>query len=186
VELNSIKLGFGRHIWDIRATTLLSLSNVRQLSATSIIYPIVIYFVKLSILLLYLRIFGINRTLRLSCHLAIVFFTLFYIAYFGVQTGILVDCISEASLKTNLCKNVYSLTVFQSAFNVASDIFVFALPIPRIMELHVNRRQKIGLLIIFLAGLVACGTSIARLIVTAITLNRVDKFWYGALNSSLT
>jgi hypothetical protein len=85
-----------------------------------------------------------------------------------------------------VCKNLYALTIFQSAFNVASDIFVFLIPIPRIAKLQVRVGQKIGLLVIFLAGFVACGVSVARLITTAITLNRADKFWYAALNGSLT
>ncbi|KIM95779.1 hypothetical protein OIDMADRAFT_59557 [Oidiodendron maius Zn] len=185
-ELYGIHLGYGRHIWDIRATTLLEVSNVRLLSATSIVYPVVIYFVKLSILLLYLRIFGVYRFVRFSCYFAIVLFTLFYVAYLGVQAALLKDCINLASLEVGVCKDLYALTIFQSAFNVVSDIFVFLIPIPCILKLQVRTGRKIGLLIIFLAGFVACGVSIARLVTTAITLNSADKFWYASLNGSLT
>jgi len=96
-------------------------------------------------------------------------------AYLGVQAAFLVDCISHASLKIGICRNLYSITIFQSAFNVASDIFVLTLPIPRILRLHIQKRQKMSLLVIFLAGLVACGVSIARLVFTAKTLNRPGK-----------
>jgi hypothetical protein len=186
VEYFGLHLGFGRHIWDIRATILIQESNVRILSLTSLFYPFVIYFVKLSILLLYLRIFGVYRFVRYSCYFSIAFFTLFYIAYLGVQAEILRVCVNEASLTIGVCKNLYALTVFQAAFNVASDIFVFLLPIPRILKLQVRPGQKIGLLVIFLAGFVACGVSVARLVSTATTLNRADKFWYAAVNGSLT
>lgn len=186
MEVNALHLGLGKHIWDIRASVLLDISNVRLLSATAFIYPFVIYFVKASILLLYLRIFGVDTVVRFSCHFALVFFTLFYIAYVGVQGGFLAKCVSSTALEDGLCKNLYALTVFQSAFNVASDVFVFALPIHRIMQLQVTKRQKLGLLAIFLAGLVACGVSIARLVITVATLNRADKFWYSAINATLT
>lgn len=186
MELNCLKLGFGRHIWDIRAIILLDHSNVRLMSATALIYPFVIYFVKISILLLYLRIFGVHRPLELAAKFAIVFFTLFYVSYVGVQAGFLANCVTVAALKSGLCKSLYPLTIFQAAFNLVSDVFVFALPIPQIMGLHVSKRQKIGLLFIFLAGLVACSVSLARLIATVITLNRTDKFWYSALLGSFT
>lgn len=181
-----LHLGLGKHIWDIRASTLIEVSNVRLLSSTSLVYPVVIYFVKLSILLLYLRIFGVNQFVRFSCYFCIAFFTLFYIAYVGVQAAFLKDCVNQAALEKGVCSNLYALTIFQSAFNVASDIFVFLIPIPRIAKLQVRIGQKFGLLVIFLAGFVACGVSVARLITTAITLNRADKFWYASLNGSLT
>lgn len=184
--LDNLKLGYGRHLWDIRAVSLIDVSVTRRLSSTSIIYPFVIYFVKLSILLLYIRIFGVYEKVRLACYFGIVFFTLFYIAYAGVQVAFLVECVSSASLQKELCKNVYNLTIFQSAFNVVSDFYVFIIPIPRIIDLQVNKRQKIGLLVIFLAGLVACLVSIARLAITAVTLNRPDKLWNASLSSELT
>src|SRR6202012_1894497 len=104
------------------------------LASTSLVYPFVIYFVKLSILLLYLRIFGVYRFVRFSCYFSIALFTLFYIAYVGVQAALLKDCVNQASLSMGVCKHIYALTIFQSAFNVASDIFVFLLPIPRIAK----------------------------------------------------
>lgn len=183
----ALPLGFGRHMWDIRALTLLDVANVRRLESTSIIYPIVIYFVKVSLLLLYLRIFGVFRNVRLLVYGGIGFLTLFYISYLGVQIGFLMECVNLSSLQNNpLCENIYSLTIFQSVFNVCSDIYIFIIPILRITNLQVSKRQKLGVLCIFLAGLVACLVSIARLIFTASTLNRPDKYWYAAMTNELT
>lgn len=186
IMLTNLKLGYGRHLWDISALTLINVSNVRRLDGTSVIYPFVIYFVKLSILLLYLRLFGIYNKMRLAIYGGIVLFTLFYIAYLGVQSSYMRYCVSEADLTKPPCSSVYGVTTFQGAFNVASDFYVFFLPLPRLLKLHVGRRERIGLLFIFLAGFVACAVSIARLIVTGITLNREDKYWYASLSSEFT
>ncbi|KAH8654975.1 hypothetical protein BGZ60DRAFT_532605 [Tricladium varicosporioides] len=186
VMLNNLQLGYGRHLWDVRATTLMNISNVRRLNSTSIIYPIVIFLVKISILLLYFRIFGVNRKVRIAVYVGIVVLALFYLAYVGVQAAFMVDCVTQASMAKSLCKNVYPVTVFQSVFNVCSDFYVFIIPIPRIIDLQVTKRQKIGLLFIFLAGLIACLVSIARLVITAITLEKPDKLWNASLSSELT
>jgi hypothetical protein len=185
VLLDNIQLGYGRHLWDVRVITLLDINNVRRLNATSIIYPIVIYLVKMSILLLYLRVFGVNRNVRIASYIGMVFFTLFYIAYLGLQIGLMLECTSIAPT-SSLCPNLYPLNIFQGALNVCSDLYVFFIPIPRILDLQTTKRQKVGLLFIFLAGLVACLVSIARLIITAITLNLPDKLWNAALSSELT
>jgi hypothetical protein len=140
----------------------------------------------MSILLLYHRIFGVHRALRVAVWAGAIFFTLFYIAYLGVQIAYMVECTSAASLEKAPCTSIYGVTIFQGALNVASDIYVLCLPLPYLVKLHVSRRQKIGLLVIFLAGTVACAVSIVRLIITAITLNREDKYWYGSLSSEFT
>lgn len=184
--LSNLQLGYGRHLWDISALTLISVSNVRRLTGTSIIYPVVIFFVKISILLLYHRLFGVHRAVRVAVWAGGVFFTLVYIAYLGVQIVYMVECTNSTSMETAPCNSIYGVTVFQGALNVASDIYVLCLPLPYLIKLHVSKQQKIGLLVIFLAGTVACAVSIVRLIITAITLNREDKYWYGSLSSEFT
>lgn len=184
--LSNLQLGYGRHLWDISALTLLSLSNVRRLTGTSIIYPVVIYFVKLSILLLYHRIFGVHRTVRVGVWIGAVFFTLFYVAYLAVQIVYLVECTNSEAIERAPCNSIYGVTIFQGALNVASDFYVLLLPLPYLIKLHVSQRQKVGLLVIFMAGFVACAVSIARLVITAVTLNREDKYWYGSLSSEFT
>lgn len=184
--LSNLHLGYGRHLWDISALTLISVSNVRRLTGTSIIYPVVIFFVKMSILLLYHRLFGVHRAVRVAVWAGAVFFILFYIAYLGVQIAYLVECTNSTSLLKAPCNSIYGVTIFQGALNVASDIYVLCLPLPYLIKLHVSQRQRIGLLVIFLAGTVACAVSIVRLIITAITLNREDKYWYGSLSSEFT
>jgi hypothetical protein len=185
--LNSIHLGFGRHLWDIRAIILIKPMNVRLLECTSLIYPFAIWFIKYSILLLYLRLFGVYKSVRIACYAGIAFLTAFYLSYLGVQIGFLLECITPNALITNkLCKNLYALTVFQSAVNVATDFYVFLIPIPRILDLNVARSKKFGLLIVFLAGFLACLVSIARLIFTTITLKRPDTLYNAALTSLFT
>lgn len=41
----------------------------------------------------------------------------------------------------------------QSAINVAADFYVLCLPIAEVCKLHLKFRQKIGVIAIFMAGL---------------------------------
>ncbi|KAM3075771.1 hypothetical protein ACMFMG_007897 [Clarireedia jacksonii] len=187
VMLSSLQYGFGRHLWDIRAFTLLDVSVVRTIAAPSVVYPFVIYLVKVSILLLYLRTFGVNRLVRQLVYIGLLFLTLFYISYIGVSIAVLIYCVSPVSNVTyDVCKNEYAVLVFQGVFNVCSDFYVFLIPTQCIIRLHVSKGQKIGLLVIFLAGLVTCLVSIARLINLAITFDGPDALWNAALSAEFS
>ncbi|CAG8961397.1 hypothetical protein HYFRA_00013345 [Hymenoscyphus fraxineus] len=186
--LDMLNLGYGRHLWDLRAVTFLKPSNVIRVSSLTLIYPVCIYFIKLSILLLYLRIFGVDRKIRNASYFCIGFLTLFYISYEGVQIATNVRCTRPLRPNSSLgvCRSIYAVNVYQSVFNVASDFYIYLIPIPAIRKLHVSRRQKFGLLAMFLVGFVPCAVSVARLIIITITLNHADKLWYASLSSTLT
>lgn len=87
------RVGFGRHLWDIRVATLLKAHNSevwslwrcvgipkedqltidQLLSSNGIVYACTIFSAKLSIMLLYLRIFNIDRLLRQLTYFGIAF-----------------------------------------------------------------------------------------------------------------
>lgn len=109
--------------------------------------------VKLSILLLYMRIFKVDRLFRQLIYFGIVFQALFYTAMFGVAIGTVAICSSAAAQSNQLCKNASVLVIVQGAVNVATDFYVLALPIARVVKLQIPFRRKIGLCAIFLTGL---------------------------------
>lgn len=50
------------------------------------------------------------------------------------------------------CVNRPALYIATAAVNIASDVILFCLPIPIVFKLQIPRRQKFGLLLIFLLG----------------------------------
>ena len=121
--------------------------------ALSVCYPIVIFFVKLTISLLYLRLFGLQKAFRYSVYGGIIFCFLFYTAYMGTQIGAVVRCDNTESTRYWLCRNNQILTLVSGVVNVATDLYLLILPIQPLMLLKLRGRRKLGLLLVFMAGL---------------------------------
>jgi hypothetical protein len=185
-----INIGFGRHFWDIRAISLTE-AKIRQLSAVDIVYGVVIFFVKMSLLFLYYRLFSVYASSRKLIYGGIFMCTLITLPYIGIAISRVVVC---SSFKINLEHLTYCYTkpvntavlVFGVA-NVINDFYILAIPMLRVKSLHVESRAKIGLVAIFLVGLAACLMSIARVIYVAVNFsNNSDPFYRGAQTSIFT
>lgn len=106
-------------------------------------------------MLLYLRIFDIDRGLRLPIYLGIVFQALFYSAMIGVAIGSIAECNGPSEFNNQYCKNYAKpVVVLHAAVNVATDIYILLLPIPRVLKLQLGRRHRLGLLLVFATGVV--------------------------------
>lgn len=104
-------------------------------------------------MLLYLRIFNVNRALRLLIYFGILFQALFYSAMIGVAIGSIVECSSSAEATNQFCVN-YSrpVVVLNAVVNVITDIYVLLLPIPRVLKLQLSNKHRVGLLLVFTTG----------------------------------
>ncbi|KAK0516461.1 hypothetical protein JMJ35_001064 [Cladonia borealis] len=180
-----IHLGYGTHMWDIRAITLLP-SHLRDMTALAVCYPIVIFFVKLTISLLYLRLFGMQKAFRYSVYGGIMFCFLFYTAYMGTQIGTVILCVNTGSTRISLCRNTAILTLISGVVNVVTDLYLLCLPIRSLMLLKMRGRRKFGLLLIFMSGLIACLVSIARLVLVSVRFHDPDTLYNAALTTELT
>ncbi|KAI9814561.1 MAG: hypothetical protein M1827_003116 [Pycnora praestabilis] len=183
--LYDIHVGYGTHLWDIRIIALTA-ADLQKIDALAILYPIIIFFVKLSIALLVIRLFGIHKRTRYLAYFGIVFCFLFYTAYMGTQIGTAVLCNSASSGSIALCANGDILTIISGVINVVTDFYLLALPIPAVMGLKLRRGQRAGLLVVFLAGFVACCVSFARLVFASVRLHSPDVVYNAALVTELT
>lgn len=82
---NGIRLGYGRHVWDIRASIGIQVNDIRQMTAEIVTYPLVVIFIKLSILLLYRRVFWVNKLQRWGVIVGYVLLVIFYGPYLATQ-----------------------------------------------------------------------------------------------------
>ena len=118
-------------------------------------YSLTILFAKMSLFLLYLRIFIVNRAMKWAIYAGMVAVIGFYVAtgaYFGYaclprqdETWLL------ASLSTR-CHDVTVLELPMGIFGLISDLYLYFLPIPIIIRLNFGRRKKLGTLAIFGTG----------------------------------
>ncbi|WAO92079.1 Hypothetical protein NCS54_00957300 [Fusarium falciforme] len=159
----AIPSGFGKHLWDVRATDLQGYLNVKLLTRipTSVdhalttgacpeqlllvlgltyVWPPTL--AKLAILVLYYRLIPNSR---------------FRIALYAVAAGLVVYTLVFTILLagpchpqkpgTNTC--VVNLTISQAVLNIVSDVIVIVLPIPLIHRLNMRLKQRVtvGLLL---------------------------------------
>lgn len=101
-----------------------------------------IFFTKLTFLLLYLRLFSVKKDMK-YCILAgmvvlFVAYTTLMFAYIFLKGQAVNDAVG--------------------ALNLASDIYIICLPITAVSRLQLATRKRVGIMLIFLTGLL-CATS---------------------------
>lgn len=101
--------------------------------------------VKLSLLLLYLRIFAPDKVTR-------------YLIYLGMTF-----CIGAYSTLMFLAifSNIVTVIAANKALgvvNLSSDVYIFFVPMAAIMKLPLSTKKKIGVMLIFMAGIMYVAT----------------------------
>ncbi|KAJ5633330.1 NAD(P)-binding protein [Penicillium lividum] len=181
----TLPLGIGRHMWDVRAINLINPASNRILDAGGITFPWTVCFAKISILFLYKRLFPLRREI-IAVWVGIVAIAVLYIFCICIAIVSMVKCAELSQLETSYCKfDSGTMITIQSVINVVTDFYVLLLPIPRLVKLQVSRRRRIGLLLTFMSGLGACAASLARLINFQIN-DSSDVFWTTGRNAQFT
>ncbi|ERF70422.1 hypothetical protein EPUS_04700 [Endocarpon pusillum Z07020] len=135
---------------------------------TTILYGVVVFLIKLSILLQYLRIFVPNRKANMPLFVAIqtVIWSnfIFYFTDFIFQVTACTprEKFWNLLITTGHCRNTYAMYMASGIFNVLSDFAILILPIVPIWKLQLPFKRKILMIAIFSTGLWACVTSIMR------------------------
>lgn len=102
--------------------------------------------VKISILLLYFRIFSVSPRFRIMTWITGGIVVGYSVAGF---IGTLAIC----KPREGICENMNMMAVVSSALNILTDLMIFCLPMPHVYRLQATTRQKIGLALIFATGL---------------------------------
>ncbi|KAI9681320.1 MAG: hypothetical protein M1817_002603 [Caeruleum heppii] len=171
------RIGGGHHIWDIPFTEF----SPRYLLLFTIeqpIYTIAILFAKLSVLCFYLRI-SPQQSFRIAV------FTMMAIvigAYVPTSFISILSCNPAAqtwdlTVTGGKCINKPVFYIATASINVATDVLMLLLPWPMVWNLQMPRRQKIGLVFIFLTGSFITIVSIIRLTHIFAFLTTTDLTW---------
>ncbi|KAL5345433.1 hypothetical protein ACLOAV_009805 [Pseudogymnoascus australis] len=136
---------------------------VKCLWGTIPCYNMSLILTKLSIIFQYKRIFTtpmINRLCNIMLGILVVY---------GLWTivGSIVMCVPVAAFWDETikghCMNRLQFWFANAGVNIATDIAIFAIPMPLLKALQLPKRQKIGLMFVFGFGAFVCVTSIIRL-----------------------
>lgn len=119
------------------------------------VYLTAIFFVKASILFLYIRIFGGSS--RLVLYSAWVLFWLLAIwTVCGIFLGIFACNPVESYWRLETpgkCMNSVIIGIVSIIVSIVTDILIFILPLRQIWKLHLPVRQKIGVIGVLATGL---------------------------------
>lgn len=155
---------------DIAIWRLVTDLHVQYFWVEQFIYQLIIVLTKISIVLLYLRIFPKEVSTRFAntCHAIIIALSVYGAAFivsffFQCRPINLFWHQWDGEHDGSCAQNQVSFYV-NSAFNITFDLIVFILPVPKLMKLSVqDSRPKVAVGVIFLVGLFVTVCSMVRL-----------------------
>lgn len=107
----------------------------------------------MAILLIYLRLFGVNKTFKYFTWVVMFFVCGYLTSNFWTQ---LFGCSPPSKYwlpdTPGHCMNYTKAGLAYGSMNISSDFFIFILPLPMIWRLQLSRREKIGVSLIFMSG----------------------------------
>jgi hypothetical protein len=146
--------GVGRHLaYNMRQDPTTIASWAKSLYALEWLYLPSVALPKISLLLLYLRIFT-DRPSRITTHVLLWFLVVNWVVYLITVS---LQCTPFAyqwdkSIPNGRCVNQAALYKTVSAPNIATDLVILLLPVKTVLQLKVSRARKLGLLFTFLTG----------------------------------
>lgn len=123
----------------------------------SILYGPTIFLAKLSILLLYLELFNVQKRARITVAIGI---TIISAQCLATIIGCAVLCVPKPGESWLMHSSTYKCRVTATLFGVVmgaisvfSDLYVILIPLPIVWQLRMATRKKVGVSIVFITGL---------------------------------
>ncbi|KAI1774295.1 hypothetical protein F4818DRAFT_419525 [Hypoxylon cercidicola] len=162
LQLVMMRYGAGVNVWDVPQAELEQFDKL--FLDIQMVARVAIFFARLSILLLYIRIFfpiGTRRsTFWWIIQVAIWLNLLYTISLILVTT---LQCVPQHLPWGSSCVNQWLILVMASTINIITDIAVLVIPIASIVKLHATEKKKWAIWGLFGFGALAPLVSIARL-----------------------
>ena len=151
VLIYATKYGMGLHVWDM--DPILESSYYKWVAVQSTIYVFSLLGYKLAVLFLFLRLFSIDRRTRYATYGVMVLVVGYLLCNFITQ---LAGCkpISKfwSPATPGYCYNAIKADLTFGSMNWISDLAIFALPWPVVLKMRLTRREKVGVVIVFMSG----------------------------------
>ena len=145
---------YARHQWDITLTDI-SISS-KMILPEDILAPLALLLSKLSILLLLFRLFSVDRRTRNMIYIGAFWATvtsLTTVIVLGFQCSPRSGESFGSLVWRSRCQHGQLWAVIQGAMNATLDFYLLYLPIPMVWRLRLSVKRKVGVLSIFMTGL---------------------------------
>ncbi|KAI0205262.1 50S ribosomal protein L36e [Astrocystis sublimbata] len=157
-------LGFGKDIWTLAPDQITRI--VQFTWVTEWLYFILLTLTKTSLLFFYLRVFpssGFQKVCYMTMGVVIASGTAFIFATLFYCTPISYIWTGWSRATEGQCVNFNALAWSHAVISIVQDLWIIGLPIPALLKLHLGRRKKINLIIMFSVGLAITIVSVVRL-----------------------
>ncbi|MCJ1285840.1 hypothetical protein MMC26_005181 [Xylographa opegraphella] len=186
--------GVGRHVTEVMETDGPAgvVIFLKDLVAIQILWATSLVFIKLSLLVFYVRIFNVPLFKLVAKVLMVV------VLLWGASVVLCAFLLCrpfafnwDQTIPGGSCGNQILSYIITGAFNILTDFMVLCLPMPMVWNLHVPRKNKIALFGMFGIGFTICIISIVRLITLVsvsyadITYSVVDALIWSMLEPAL-
>ncbi|KAI1851326.1 hypothetical protein JX266_003401 [Neoarthrinium moseri] len=159
--LAACSYGFGQHMANLSPAN--KIMTLKMFFVSQIFYKLTINTTKISILLLYLRIF-VQRWFRTACYVLSSIIAAYMIAAFFASVF---QCtpVARAWNKTipGTCISITTNWYANASFSIATDFSILALPMQPIYSSNLKPKQKIAVMGLFAFGSFVAVTSILRM-----------------------
>jgi hypothetical protein len=177
----------GPHQWNVRLSDFNASFLVRTLSSI-VLFSFSSLCVKTALLALYLRVFSPSAAARGMIWIGIATIVVFYLISIILNIRFCVPISMTTpvpdrdewarKLKASTCSQpVYNLNAAVGLFGVVSDLYVLVIPVSMVYRLRIPRNKKLGILGIFLTGLLAVALSITSTAFRFLQLESYDFTW---------
>ncbi|KAL9117423.1 MAG: hypothetical protein Q9187_006042 [Circinaria calcarea] len=172
LDLAIIPYGLGRHAVTVTNPQAL----VKGITIAEVFYVLSISIIKISILSLLRRLFP-GRSFMLKLWVVSAIIAAYTVTQFFcvVLQCVPINAIWNKSI-VGRCINLDDVFIVCSSFNIATDVIILALPMPKLWALKILTKQKIQLTAIFLLGGFVCIISIIRQTKLK-DISQVDTSW---------
>ncbi|KAI9670004.1 MAG: hypothetical protein M1831_007040 [Alyxoria varia] len=125
-------------------------------------YPLI----KMSIIFLYLRLFGIHRRFRIAAWIAVAILAanMISITLVAIFTCSPPNAFYDPTVKATYCIDDLKLSWAQASLNVITDVIVILLPVRELCNLQISFKKKAGLAMLFALGGLTVVLSILRIV----------------------
>lgn len=133
------------------------LISPKILFSQQIILSFAIFFSKASIFLLFHQIFEVQSAMRIAITAGITFCGLLYFINIPISALLSAPHVGETwagVLTSGRPQKNLLWGVVQAALSILLDLYIFILPIPVILRLHLSTKKKIQLIAVFTTALV--------------------------------
>ncbi|KAI0883578.1 uncharacterized protein GGS22DRAFT_195248 [Annulohypoxylon maeteangense] len=161
IMLAACHYGYGRHLASL--TPKYKYQAFKYFYLCQVTYKACLNLTKASILLLYLRIFGNTKWLRLACRFVLTCVIMYCIAS---VTATIFQCtpVTKAFDKSleGTCIDNGHFWYSNAGFSITTDVIILTLPMPLVYALQIPNVQKAALIMVFALGVFVVITSCLR------------------------